>query len=231
MFQFFLGSPESHESCLEGLETDSGLAALSAQAAEGREGRKCDSVAQGASLGQGPVFASAFRWIVPAGRKVSFLVRYQCLRQVVLAVSINMAGADLESVFRKLCIQFQVTESNYLLMVEGGISTASEMAHRLDKDSLEEILEHRVRLYNAWREEGRTDREDIVVWAKDEDDDPAVPWAEFKTGQEAGAIRRLFSQCQLLSQAAAKKELGEGAAPKVTSMEMVELTSTAVCIG
>ena len=107
-----------------------------------------------------------------------------------------MAGADLESVFRKLAIQFQVTESNFLLLVDSGISTASEMAHRIDKESLEEILENRIRVFKAWRDD---DDPTILVWSRDDeqDEDSAEieAWATFKTGQEAGAIRRLFSQC------------------------------------
>ena len=140
-----------------------------------------------------------------------------------------MAGADLESVFRKLAIQFQVTESNFLLLVDSGISTASEMAHRIDKESLEEILENRIRSYKAWRDD---EDQTILVWSRDDEQDPdsaeIEAWATFKTGQEAGAIRRLFSQCQLLAQSAAKKELGEGTTPKVTSMEMVELAKKAL---
>ena len=88
-----------------------------------------------------------------------------------------MAGADLGSVFGKMCVQFQVAESNFLLLLDGGVSTASEMAHRLDKDSLEEILQSRIRIHYAYRDDGQ---EDIQIWPREEGGETPDEWAVFK---------------------------------------------------
>ena len=107
-----------------------------------------------------------------------------------------MAEAKSTLAFGRAALNFDLNESDYLVMTDEGIDTFEAMAYRFPNSSdLEEYMKDTIRVKSGYKDAAGN----LTTFAK-----PSVePWSTFKSGEDAGCIRKLWGY----SHRVAKKEL------------------------
>ena len=97
-----------------------------------------------------------------------------------------MADAKSSVAFARAAVNFEVHESDYLVLCQDKVTTFESMGYRFPQASdFEEYLRKVVRLKCGYKQ----DDGEIVVFPRE---DP-VPWEEYKTEEDTGCLRKLWS--------------------------------------
>lgn len=139
----------------------------------------------------------------------------------------EMSHAKSITAFSRAAADFDVHESDYLLLTMDRISTFEAMAFRFPKESdFEDYLKRAIRPRGAYRDE-----DDNLV---DYDKNTPEPWEVYKSSEDCGCLRKLWH----MSSQVAKKELeslasghDESSTPKMNSVLSNELESKAIDSG
>ena len=124
-----------------------------------------------------------------------------------------MVEARSQLAFTRAATDFDVSESDFIVLTEDGVTTFEKMAYRLPTSTdVEDYLKSKVRVTSGYRyPDGRT-----VVFPT-----PApLPWNTYKSGDDPGCFRKLWN----LSLQVAKKELESLASPEEQTGRKVSLT-------
>ena len=134
-----------------------------------------------------------------------------------------MSEAKSSLAFGRAAVNFDLNESDYLLLLHDNIKTFEDMSYRFPKmEDFEEYLKQTIRTQCAYR----TDEEEIRPFAKKN----VVPWDKYKREEDTGCLRKLWSYASQI----AKKELeklssqGEESKHKVTLVVASEMEQRAV---
>ena len=114
-----------------------------------------------------------------------------------------MAEAKSELAFGRAAVDFDVHESDYLVLVEDGISTFEGLAYRFPTaGDFEEYLKTTLRLRAGYRKPDGS----VATYSRPSPES----WSTFKSSEDTGCVRKLWH----LSQHQAKKELELITAPE-----------------
>ncbi len=135
--------------------------------------------------------------------------------------------AKLASGFKKAAINFDVAESDFLLLESLGVKNFEQLTYRLPRaENLEEFLQNKVYPSAAFKREDGS----ILVFARP----GAVVWSDFKASDDAGALRKLWAFgkeiCKSELEAMASGD-GEKAKPKMTVASSTAMEAQAVAGG
>ena len=126
-----------------------------------------------------------------------------------------MSEAKSLAAFTRSAVDFDVAESDFLVLLDSKISTFESMAYRLPVSAdLEEYLRKTLRTRGAYRDSDGA----IIMYNKRKVD----AWEDYKTGEDAGCIRKLWG----FALQVAKKELEALATPGEESRHKVSLTTS-----
>ena len=125
-----------------------------------------------------------------------------------------MSEAKSLAAFTRSAVDFDVAESDFLVLLDSKISNYESMAYRLpiSKD-LEEYLRKTLRVRGAYRDQDGA----IILYNKRD----VAPWEDYKTSEDAGCLRKLWGFALQM----AKKELESLASPGEESHHKVTLTT------
>lgn len=124
-----------------------------------------------------------------------------------------MSEAKSQIAFGRAASNFDVAESDYIVMTEEGITSFEKMAYRLPTSAdLEEFLRNTVRRNGGYRDQdGKT-----TIYQRPD----MLSWSDYKSGDDPGCIRKLWN----LSLQVSKKELEALASPEDQSKRKVTVT-------
>ncbi len=139
---------------------------------------------------------------------------------------IRMADAKSSVAFARAAVNFDVHESDFLVLCQDKVNTFESMAYRYPQASdLEEYLKKVVRLKQGFREEDGQ----IVTFARTS----PLPWESYKTEEDVGCIRKLWNLSIQVSKRQMERMAGEDGdlKSKVTLTTAQELEDKAVDTG
>lgn len=126
-----------------------------------------------------------------------------------------MSDAKSTTAFIRAAVDFDVAESDFLILLNEKITTFEGMTYRYPTSSdFEECLKKTVRLQSAYRDGAGA----ITVWSKP----TPPPWEEFKRCEDAGCLRKMWHFASQIS----KKELESLASPTEEAKYKVTLTTS-----
>eukprot|EP00435_Cladocopium_sp_Y103_P034639 s1626_g9.t1 len=125
--------------------------------------------------------------------------------------------------FGRAAVNFDLNESDYLLLLKDNIKTYEDMSYRFPKmDDFDEYLKKTIRTQSAYRDQN----DEIKTYQRRN----ITPWEKFKTEEDTGCLRKLYSYSAQI----AKRELeklasqGEEAKHKVTLAMASEMEQRAI---
>ena len=138
----------------------------------------------------------------------------------------RMADAKSSVAFARAAVNFDVHESDYLVLCQDKVTTFESMAYRYPQASdLEEYLKKVVRLKQGYRDaDGQ-----IITFSRAS----PLPWESYKTEEDVGCIRKLWSLSIQVSKRQMERMAGEDGdlKSKVTLTTAQELEDKAVDSG
>lgn len=119
-----------------------------------------------------------------------------------------MADAKSTLAFGRAAVNFNVHESDYLVMANDNISTFESMAYRLPTaGDLEEYLKKTIRTRGAYRDSDNN----IICYDRPQ----VLAWDDFKLQEDTGCLRKLWGMATQVSKRYMERLAGDDAEAKV----------------